>query len=407
MDVNKELEAIFNDPLLNITDREKSLYEFPKDMRIAIKERNDADYIAKRKLCENFAPFHDMFLKIHQDLRTGRRSVVRLKKTANVEPGLFFLVSGQLVYLESMKAAEWKENVRGMNARTRCIYENGTESDIYLQTLRKNVMTDGYVVTLTDDEANAGLSVSSSDLTDEDVQTGYIYVLSSLAEEPEIKNVKNLYKIGFTTGTVEQRIANAKNDPTYLMADVKIAATYRVYNVDSQKFENLIHQVFGQVNFSVIVNDEKGFAHNPKEWYVAPLGVIDAVIGKIQDGSIVHYTYNAERECLERMIESKELKFDTSNIKVLTLHIKRVYFDDIIKGQKKIEYRQIKPSTVNRYTILEEDGKRYLRHYDALKLLVGYDKDCEKALVQVIDITYNQDEGIVEYHLGMVWEHVV
>ena len=29
----------------------------------------------------------------------------------------------------------------------RSIYENGTESDILLQTLRKSVMTDGYVVT--------------------------------------------------------------------------------------------------------------------------------------------------------------------------------------------------------------------------------------------------------------------
>lgn len=33
------------------------------------------------------------------------------------------------------------------DARTRCIYENGTESDILLQTLGKNVVGDVYAVT--------------------------------------------------------------------------------------------------------------------------------------------------------------------------------------------------------------------------------------------------------------------
>ena len=106
----------------------------------------------------------------------------------------------------------------------------------------------------------------------------------------------------------------------------------------------------------------------------------------------------------KRVVKAKST-FDTSGMKVLTLNIKKTYFDEIISGTKTIEYRELKQTTLNKYTYLDEsDGKRYLRRYDALRLFVGYHKDRESALVQVTDITYN--EGIVEYHLGMVLEVV-
>ena len=77
-----------------------------------------------------------------------------------------------------------------------------------------------------------------------------------------------------------------------------------------------------------------------------------------------------------------------------------------MSGAKKIEYRELKQTTLNKYTYLDEtDGKRYLRRYDALRLFVGYNKDRESALVQVTDTTYN--DGIVEYHLGLIFEKTV
>jgi hypothetical protein len=90
-------------------------------------------------------------------------------------------------------------------------------------------------------------------------------------------------------------------------------------------------------------------------------------------------------------------------MKVLTLNIKKMYFDEIMSGVKNIEYRQLKQTTLNKYTYLDEsDGKRYLRRYDAIRFFVGYHKDRESALVQVKDTTYNN--GIVEYHLGLILE---
>jgi hypothetical protein len=178
-----------------------------------------------------------------------------------------------------------------------------------------------------------------------------------------------------------------------------------VVNLNSQKFEDLVHQLLKHVQFQVTVFDEKGIEHQPQEWFIVPLPVVDVIIKKIMDGTIVGYTYNPQMECLEKRIVKAKSTFDTTGMRVLTLNIKKVYFDEIMSGTKKIEYRELKQTTLNKYTYLDEsDGKRYLRRYDALRLCVGYNKDGESALVQVTDTTYH--EGLVEYHLGMILERI-
>ncbi len=402
MDIDKELEAIFDDPLLKVSYEEAKLFDIPQDMRRVIAKKKP-DYVAQHKLCENFDDYKPLFAKIHRELKEGKRSLVKINKTATLSAGRFYFVGGQMLLLE--KIGELKKSSNFLpDARTRCIYENGTESDILLQTLRKSVVGDGYAISELQEESD-GKFFNNADIAEVDKVTGYIYVLSSLSDDPAVKAEKNLYKIGFTTQSVEQRIANAEHDPTYLMAPVKNVATYKVVNMNSQMFEDLIHQLLMSVQFQVYVYDEQGIEHQPQEWFVVPLPVVDVIIKKIMDGSIVGYTYNPQLECLEKRVVKAKSTFDTSGMKVLTLNIKKTYFDEIISGTKTIEYRALKQTTLNKYTYLDEsDGKRYLRRYDALRLFVGYHKDRESALVQVTDITYN--EGIVEYHLGMVLEVV-
>lgn len=402
MDIDKELEAIFDDPLLKVSYEEAKLFDIPQDMRRVIAKKKP-DYVAQHRLCENFDDYKPLFAKVHLGLKEGKRSLVKINKTATLAAGRFYFVGGQMLLLE--KIGELKKSSNFLpDARTRCIYENGTESDILLQTLRKSVVGDGYAISELLEEPD-GKFFNNADIAEVDKVTGYIYVLSSLSDDPAVKAEKNLYKIGFTTQSVEQRIANAEHDPTYLMAPVKIVATYKVVNMNSQMFEDLIHQLLMSVQFQVYVYDEQGVEHQPQEWFVVPLPVVDVIIQKIMDGSIVGYTYNPQLECLEKRVVKAKSTFDTSGMKVLTLNIKKTYFDEIISGTKTIEYRVLKQTTLNKYTYLDEsDGKRYLRRYDALRLFVGYHKDRESALVQVTDITYN--EGIVEYHLGMVLEVV-
>ena len=297
MDIDKELEAIFDDPLLKVSEEEARLFDVPHDMQRVIAKKK-ADYVAQHKLCEDFETYKPLFAKVHQELKEGKRSLVRINKTATLAAGRFYYVSGQMLLLEQIGELKRSSNFLP-DARTRCIYENGTESDILLQTLRKNVVGDGYAITEVQEEAESHFFCTDDIATDDNV-TGYIYVLSSLSDNPEVRAEKNLYKIGFTTNSVEQRIANAENDPTYLMAPVKIVASYKVVNLSSQKFEDLIHQLLKPVQFQVTVYDGKGTEHQPQEWFIVPLPVVDVIIKKIIDGTIVGYTYNPQMECLEK-----------------------------------------------------------------------------------------------------------
>ena len=188
------------------------------------------------------------------------------------------------------------------------------------------------------------------------------------------------------------------------MAPVEIKLTAQIVNMNSHIFEQLVHQVFSAVQFQVKVFDEEGVEHIPSEWYVAPLEIIELVIRKIADGSITRYSYNAEMQCLEKRIVKKTSTFDTSGLKVLTLNIQEGFFKEIMNGEKKEEYRELKQTTLNKYTYIDEaDGKRYLRRYDVIRFYVGYHRNRDSALVQVVDTTYKN--GIVVYHLGQVLEH--
>ncbi len=404
MNIEDELNELLNDPLLNLSDKEMSLFNIPADMKLIQEKREQADYIAKRKVCEEFDKFRNLFVNVHHELQSGRRSLVKLSKTANISPGRFFIISGQMVYLDKLDEKYLNKNNKRYDGRTRCIYENGTESDILLQTLRKGVMDDGFAITEKQEEAEQ-LMFNSNELSNNDKVTGYIYILSSLSTQPEIANQQDLYKIGFTINSVEERIANATNDATYLMAPVKIEASYKIVNLNSHVFETLIHQVLDAVQMQITITDKAGTVCHPQEWYVVPFPVIETIIHKILDGSITRYVYNPQMKCLEKTIVKSESTFDTTGMKLLTLIIKKVFFDEIIKGEKTIEYRELKQTTLNKYTFIDDtDGKRYLRRYDALRLYVGYDKNRESAIVEVLDTAYN--EGVVEYHLGHILEHI-
>ena len=114
--------------------------------------------------------------------------------------------------------------------------------------------------------------------------SGWIYILRSLSTDPDIAGLKDLYKIGFTRQTVEQRVANAKNESTYLFADVKIIKTYKVANIKASTFEELIHRLFGASQLQVDAGTAK-----PKEWFIVPFPIIDKAIHYIIEGVPIAY----------------------------------------------------------------------------------------------------------------------
>jgi hypothetical protein len=134
-----------------------------------------------------------------------------------------------------------------------------------------------------------------------DLATGTIYVIRSKSEDPVVaKNCEVLHKIGVTGNDVKRRILDAKNDPTFLMADVEIIATYELYNINRVKLENLIHRVFAPAQLEIEIKDRFGKPVVPREWFLVPLFVIDEAVERIKDGTITQYTYDPKAACLVR-----------------------------------------------------------------------------------------------------------
>ena len=259
-------------------------------------EKQVAEEIANRTICEDFDTFKKLFDAVQRDLDTGDRKTLKFRKDAgflktDIKQGQFFILGGQTAYV-----AEVGEPIKAPNgefdARLRVIYSNKTESDILLRSV---------VRAMYKDEASRLISEPSagplfSDLAeDEDLASGTIYVLRSKSTHPVItENRDVIYKIGVTGGKVEKRIANAKLDPTYLMADVEIVATYELYNINRTKLEKLLHRFFENAKLDIKINDRFGHPVSPKEWFLVPLFIIDEVVEKIKDGSLERYSYDVE-----------------------------------------------------------------------------------------------------------------
>jgi hypothetical protein len=129
-------------------------------------------------------------------------------------------------------------------------------------------------------------------VTDDDKSSGFIYVLRSLSDNPEIKAIPNLYKIGLARKSIETRIQNAANEPTYLMAPVSLVASFQCYNVNLSKMENLLHRFFDQAAAKVQVKDLEGNYSTPKEWFSVPLETIEVAVRLLISGEIVNYVYD-------------------------------------------------------------------------------------------------------------------
>lgn len=281
-----QLEAILNDPLLaDIEDcADLGLFDVPEYMRQRIEARREAEYVGKRRPCEDFDKYADGFKEIQQGLKLGKYRLVKFSESS-LKVGRYFVEQGIIGYLAAFED-ERKNKFGRLDGRTRVIYENGSEADIKFRTITKNLSVDGYSIMdssdITSDEFERCFTLS-----DDDVETGTIYVLRSKSTQPEIAAIKNLYKIGFTVSSVESRIANAKNEPTYLYADVEVVATWKVYNVKSSTLEALIHKLFAAAQLRIIVD-----GHRPKEWFIVPIKVIEeAVQAIISDKSIEYNPY--------------------------------------------------------------------------------------------------------------------
>lgn len=245
-------------------------------------QENVAKNKSKRKTMDNFNKYRPMFKKVQAELTSGKRHLVRYGNNKLKLHG-FYVLKGQLMYIESI-GSEFKNNNRSdtdTDARLHVIYDNGTENFPLRNGLIASLYGSrqrgggGKIVTEPDNKFEFGAN---------DQITGYVYVLKSLSNNADVKRIQEdhpLYKVGFTSGTVERRIANAENESTYLYGPIKVVAEYQVINLNPEALETALHHALSQYRLDVDIKAANGKIIHPREWFVVDFETINDIINEI------------------------------------------------------------------------------------------------------------------------------
>lgn len=260
-------------------------------------EKKAAEEVAGRERCEDFDTFKPLFEQVQKELDSGMRETRPFEMKAEIEKGRFFIVGGQKAYIADMGEMTLTDQGR-TDARLRVIFDNGTESNMLMRSLQRALNKDEAGRRITDPTAGP---LFSDHTIDGDEASGTIYVLRSKSDHPLVTENRDLvHKIGVTNMSVEKRIAGARLQSTFLMADVEVVATYELYNINRTKLENLIHRIFSPAKLDIEIKDRFGNPVVPREWFLLPIYVIDQAVEKIRDGTITSFIYDPKSASLTK-----------------------------------------------------------------------------------------------------------
>ncbi len=251
------------------------------------------DRVAKRKPCEDFGDFRQLFVKCHAQLRTGERRLIPFRNESQISAGSFFVYRGVLTYV-----AEVGELTRAAGrpvARLRCIFENETEGDLLLRSLARELYKDGRRVTEPSEETLERMGLEPG------TEMGFVYVLRSLSTDPQVTGVPDLHKIGFTKRSTGARVKQANDEKTYLRAPVELVAEYSMPATIVSGVEATLHKFFALARIDVSYRHDGEVVSEATEWFSVPRAVIDEAVDLISVEAITDYQYDPEA----RMIRLK------------------------------------------------------------------------------------------------------
>jgi hypothetical protein len=251
-----------------------------------------AEEIASRSACRDFEKFKPLFDQVQKDIEVGTRNTRPFELKAEIRPGAWFIVGGQKAYVADMGEVFTNDQGR-TDARLRVIFDNGTESGMLMRSLQRQLNKDDAGRRITDPIAGPLFANQSAE---GDIESGTIYVLRSKSDHPVVSENRELvHKIGVTNTSVEQRIAGARLQATYLLSDVEIVASYKLFNINRSKLEHILHRVLSPARLDLTIQDRFGNPVKPQEWYLVPIHVIDEIVEKVRDGSITKFAYDPTR----------------------------------------------------------------------------------------------------------------
>ncbi len=258
-------------------------------------DREAADEIATRRPCKDFAFFRKKFEQVKKDIDSGIRKSFRFEKMADIVEGRFFILGGQIAYVDSVGETIHTKHRRN-DARLRVIFDNGTENNMLLRSLQRGLLKD-----------EAGRRISEPDpgpflrnwKEKGEVPHATVYVLRSNSKDPEVADLRNrLHKIGVTTTDIRRRLSGAHLQPTYLMASVEWVTDYELFDVNHKQVEKVIHKALSHVRYNKPIEDRFGNFVKPREWFIVPDFIIQEVVDRIRDRSITDYYYDPKSESL-------------------------------------------------------------------------------------------------------------
>lgn len=304
---NLSFDEVLGDDDFGLLDSDSDLSIFRLKNIPNLDERAEADFVAQRKPMKekDFAPYEAMFQKVHREIKEGKRKILPFHNMEkNLQVGHFYIIEGVLVYLESadLTRTEWEQksgNRMRIEGRTKSIFENGTYSNMLYRSLGKQIQKNGKMITAPEYEIENELFINANLVKEGDLQTGWIYILKSKSANPQIANIKDLHKIGFSSLPIDERIKNAKNEATYLYADVQKVASYACYNRNADKLELLLHKFFAPACLNIDLYDNRGQRFSPREWFVVPFPIIEEAIQLILNEYIVNYVYDVESQTIK------------------------------------------------------------------------------------------------------------
>jgi hypothetical protein len=246
------------------------------------------DRIAQRTACKDFAAFAPLFVQCHAELRDGVRKVVPFRREQQIRPGTYYVLKGLLVYVAD-SAEKVREHGR-INARLRCIFDNGTEADMLLRSLSSQLYRFGKRVT---DPVPVDL-VPMTLAPDTPMAT--VYVLRSLSDDPQVGDLPNLHKIGSTHQAVAARIAGADRQTTFLAAPVRLVEEFSMPAGAERKVEAMLHRIFAATRLDVWFERNGSHIADANEWFAVPLEAIEEAVRLIETDAISEYEYDPENQ---------------------------------------------------------------------------------------------------------------
>lgn len=282
----ESLEDVLADDLADLLDGGSDIF----DLEHVPKSRTSPERVASRQPAKDFESFQPLFATCHAELRRGIRDLVPFKNPQQIGVGSFFVLNGVLLYVAAV--GERLQDATGdSNARLRCVFENGTESDLLLRSLASQLYRHGKSVT-------APAIPKEQMPLDPQTEHGVVYVLRSLSGHPQVNGIPNLHKIGCTSRTTGERTDDAIKEPTYLMGPVEKVAEYLVPLGIEANVEHLLHRLFSSVRLDAAFERDGRTLKEAREWFSVPLEVIDQAIELISSEAIKHYEYDPSSQQL-------------------------------------------------------------------------------------------------------------